>query len=74
MTINEQTTKQFNSASQVLNNTNEFKNNFNLISLNVKGIVFADKDFNNHYLLPRANKKSLYNFNSEKIELIKSFN
>ena len=70
---NEQINIQFQKVREILDNTKEFKNNYELITLNIDGCIFANKDYNSHFLLPRKNKKSLTSFDVEKIECIKTF-
>ena len=69
----EQINIQFQKVREILDNTKEFKNNYELIILSNEGCIFADTDFNSHFLLPRKNKKSLTSFDVEKIECIKTF-
>ena len=69
----EQLNIQFQKVCEILDNIKEFKNNYELIILSNEGCIFADKDFNSHFLLPRKNKKSLTSFDVEKIECIKTF-
>ena len=69
----EQLNIQFQKVCEILDNTKEFKNNYELIILSNEGCIFAHRDFNWHFLLPRKNKKSLTSFDVEKIECIKTF-
>lgn len=71
--INEQINEQFNKVSILLNDTNEFKNNFCFLSISDQGIIFSDITFNNHFLISRKNKKNLLSYNIETIKLIKQF-
>ena len=71
--INEQINAQFNKVSILLNDTNEFKNNFCFLSISDQGIIFSDLTFNNHFLISRKNKKNLLSYNLETIKLIKEF-
>ena len=71
--INEQINEQFNKVSILLNDTNEFKNNFCFLSISDQGIIFSDLSFNNHFLISRKNKKNLLSYNIETIKLIKQF-
>ena len=73
LSMNEQINIQFQKVREILNNTKEFKNNYELITLNTDGCIFANKDYDSHFLLPRKNKKSLTSFDVEKIECIKTF-
>ena len=71
--INEQINEQFNKVSILLNDTNEFKNNFCFLSISDQGIIFSDITFNNHFLISRKNKKNLLSYNIETIKVIKQF-
>jgi hypothetical protein len=71
--INEQINQQFDKVANLLDKTNEFKNNFCFLSISDKGIIFSDLTFNNHFLISRKNKKNLFSYNIETIKLIKQF-
>ena len=73
LSMNEQVNIQFQKVREILDNTKEFKNNYELLTLNTYGCIFANKDYDSHFLLPRKNKKSLTSFDVEKIECIKTF-
>jgi hypothetical protein len=64
-TITEQFNLIFDKAALILSNDKEFKDNFILLCCNNKGVIFADKNLNSHYIL--------YHNRSKEIEIIKTF-
>ncbi len=54
-----------------LQNSKEFKDNFNILQIG-KNTIFADKNFNNHYSIKTKGKNNTFDLDS--ITLIQSFN
>ena len=68
-------TKQFyeleNKLFNTLQNSKEFKDNFNILQIG-KESIFADKNFNNHYSIKTKGKNNTFDLDT--IKFIQSFN
>ena len=69
--INDQISTLENNLIKTLQNSKEFKDNFNILQIG-KNTIFADKNFNNHYSIKTKGKNNTFDLDS--ITLIQSFN